>query len=149
MDLQALTTVLAHDELLADFIPADADIDTGRVNVALIVDGFADLLNLQITQIDIEPNSLSGLEMVQLYAPIPLELDENALAAVLEVLPEVNQAVPLIGFNVHLQEEFIYFRYVMLVPAGEIGLKLVTEATWMAHFALDNFASSLIAIVEK
>lgn len=75
MNLQALVEVLTADDLSAVFEPANEEFDADRVDVAMAIDGFADPITLQITQIEIEPDSMSGFEMIQIYVPIPLELD--------------------------------------------------------------------------
>ncbi len=146
MDLAALCDVLDADGLTAVFEPESAEFDADRVDVALEIEGFADPLTLQITQVETNPDTLPDLEMAQLYAPIPIEFDEDSVQAILEVLPDVNEAVPLIGFNLHLEESFVYFRHVMLVPVGEMGQRLITEAAWMVNFALDTYAQRFAAI---
>ena len=146
MDLVTLRNLLADDDLIATFELADEEFDADRVDVSVEIEGFSDPLTLQIMQVETDQDSLPGAEMVQLYAPIPLELDEEAADTIIGLLPEVNQAVPLIGFNVHPEEGFVYFRHVMLTPLGETGQQLVKEAVWMAHFALDTFAYRFAAI---
>jgi hypothetical protein len=144
MNLLTLKDNISEDGLPASFEPATEGFDAERVNVKLDIDGFAEPLTLQITEI--ETDQIKDLEMVQLYAPISIELGEAQARDILQILPEINEAVPLIGFNIHPEEKFVYFRHVMLVPEGNIGLKVVTEGTWMAHFALDMFAGRIAAI---
>jgi hypothetical protein len=145
MDLQALQKTLFEDNLPAAFLPADEELDAARVNVALDVEGFSQPIVLQITQVETEVGALSGLELIQLFAPIPLELEEEAASEIVWALPAINEVVPLVGFNVHPEERFVYFRHVMLVPEGEVGRGVVVEAVWMAHFALDMWASEFAA----
>ena len=144
MDLSKLQRVLFEDGLAAIFEPQDQEVDADRVSLALDVNGFADPLTLQITQIETAPGDLSDLELVQLYAPIPVPIDQVRMGEILEALPEINEAVPLIGFNLHMEDLFTYYRHVMLVPVGQIGLQVVKEGVWLAHFALDAFAAGLV-----
>jgi hypothetical protein len=143
MDLDALRRILFEDGLPAIFEPRDEEFDADRVGVALDTEGFLDPLILQITQIETTPGDLPDMELVQLYTPIPVSIEEDAVDEILAALPEVNEAVPLIGFNLHLEDRFIYYRHVMLAPAGDIGLQVVKEGVWLAHFALDAFAAGL------
>lgn len=149
MNFKALVKVLAADDLRAVFEPASEEFDADHVNVALDIEGFADPLILQITQIDVEPGHMSGFEMIQIYAPIPLELDEESADDLVGVLPDVNQAVPLIGFNVHPEEKFLYFRHVMLSPKGKIGAQMITEAVWLSQFAVDTFAPQFLELAQS
>ena len=115
MDFPALVKVLTADDLNAAFEPASEEFDADHVNVAMDIEGFADPLTIQITQIEVESDSMSGFEMIQIYIPIPLELDEESVDEIVGVLPDVNQQVPLIGFNVHPEENFLYFRHLLQI----------------------------------
>jgi hypothetical protein len=148
MDLDALQRVLFEDGLAAILEPRDEELDADRVSVALNVEGFEDPLVMQITQVETDPDDLEGMELIQLYAPIPVPVEEDAVDEILGTLPEVNELVPLIGFNLHLDDQFVYYRHVMLVPAGEVGQQVVTEGVWLAHFALDAFAGGLARMAQ-
>ena len=63
MDFPALVKVLTADDLDAAFEPASEEFDADHVNVAMAIDGFAEPLTLQITQIEVEPDNES--EFVQ------------------------------------------------------------------------------------
>ena len=149
MNFQALVKVLTADDLSSVFEPADEDFDADHVNVTMDIDGFAEPLTLQITQIEVESDDMSGFEMIQIYVPIPLELDEESVDDLVGVLPDVNQAVPLIGFNVHLEEKFMYFRHVMLTPKGKTGAQMIAEAVWLSQFAVDTFAHQFLEFAES
>jgi len=140
MDFRVLEQVLTDDDLSAVFEPATEEFDTDRVDVAIDIEGFDEPLVLPITQIEVESDDESEFEMIQIFVPIPLELNEKAVDDIVGLLPDVNQQVPLIGFNVHLEEQFVYFRHVMLAPEGETGAQLVTEAVWLSQYAVDTFA---------
>lgn len=147
MELQALERRLTGDGFIAAFVAASEDMDADHVNVALNTDGFARPLTLQITRIESEPGAMSGLGLVQLFVALPIEVAQEAVRDVLEVLPEINEATPLIGFNLHPEGPFVYFRHVMLVPEGESGLRVVNQAVWLVNFALDLFASELAKVI--
>ena len=87
--------------------------------------------------------------MIQIYAPIPLEIDEESVDDIVGFLPDINQQVPLIGFNVHLEEQFVYFRHVMLSPEGKTGAQMVTEAVWLSQYAVDTFAHRFLEFAES
>ncbi len=140
MDFRVLEQVLTDDDLSAVFEPASEEFDTDRVDVAIDIEGFDEPLVLQITQIEVETDDEPEFEMIQIFVPIPLELKEEAVDEIVGVLPDINQQVPLIGFNVDLEERFVYFRHVMLSPEGETGAQLVTEAVWLSQYAVDTFA---------
>ncbi len=143
MDFRVLEQVLTDDDLSAVFEPASEEFDTDRVDVAIDIEGFDEPLVLQITQIEVESDDEQEFEMIQIFVPIPLELKEEAVDEIVGVLPDINQQVPLIGFNVDIvdiEERFVYFRHVMLAPEGETGAQLVTEAVWLSQYAVDTFA---------
>ena len=143
MDFRVLEQVLNDDDLSAAFEAASEEFDTDRVDVAIDIEGFDEPLVLQITQIEVESDDEQEFEMIQIFVPIPLELKEEAVDEIVGVLPDINQQVPLIGFNVDIvdiEERFVYFRHVMLAPEGETGAQLVTEAVWLSQYAVDTFA---------
>lgn len=147
MDLHALSKTLFQEEHLPAIVEDATDaIDADHVKVAIEIDGFSEPLVLQIMHVETDPEVMSGLEMIQLYAPIPVELTEEAVEQIVWTLPEINEVVPLIGFNLHLEDNFVYFRHVLLAPEGEAGRRVVTEAVWMARFALDTFATEFAAL---
>ena len=149
MNFPALVKVLTADDLDAAFEPASEEFDADHVNVAMAIDGFSEPLTLQITQIEVESDNESDFEMIQIYVPIPLELDEESADDIIGVLPDVNQEVPLIGFNVHPEEKFLYFRHVMLSPKGKIGAQMITEAAWLSQFAVDTFALQFLEFAQS
>ncbi len=149
MDFRVLEQVLNDDDLSAAFEAASEEFDTDRVDVAIDIEGFDEPLVLQITQIEVESDDEPEFEMIQIYVPIPLDLNEEAVDDIIGVLPDVNQQVPLIGFNVHLEEQFVYFRHVMLSPEGETGTKMVTEAVWLSQYAVDTFALQFLEFAQS
>jgi hypothetical protein len=148
MDLDTLQRILFKEGLTAISAPRDEEFDADRVEVALDTEGFVDPIVLQITQIETDPDDLPDMELIQIYAPIPVPVEEDAVDEILAVLPDVNEAVPLIGFNLHLEDRFVYYRHVMLVPTGKIGLQVAKEGVWLAHFALDAFAGGLARMAQ-
>jgi hypothetical protein len=144
MDLQALSDHLLTDSLVSVYFDADDDHEIAQVVVRLPTQGFDEPLSLTVTQVE-TGNSMEGYELLQLYAPIPVQFDEAELLQLLVPVMEANEAVPLIGFNLHLGEMgFLYYRTVVLAPPGDAGIALVAEAIWLSAFSLDFHGASLI-----
>lgn len=149
MNLKALVNVLTADTLAAAFEPASEEFDADHVNVVMDIEGFDEPITLQITEVEVESEGKSDFEMIQIYVPIPMDLDEEAADDIIGILPDVNQEVPLIGFNVHPEEKFLYFRHVMLTPKSKTGAQMVTEAVWLSQYAVDTFAQQFLEFAES
>ena len=143
MDLVALAAAMAADGLLAGFEPATEDMPADRIEVHFPVDGLDEPVLIQVTAIEHDRDSMGGIEGYQVYAPIPAILGDDGLADAIEALPLINEATPLIGFSVSIEERFPYFRHVGLVAAGDEQAAVIREAVWLAGLALDQHASTL------
>lgn len=149
MDLVALAAAMAADGLLAGFEPATEDLPADRVVVHFPVDDLDEPVLIQVTEIDHDRDAMSGLDLYQVYAPIPAVLDDDGLAEAIAALPEINALTPLIGFSVSVEERFPYFRYVGLVPTGEEQAAVVTETVWLAGFALEQHAATFLESADE
>lgn len=149
MDLVALAAAMAADGLLAGFEPATEELPADRVVVQFPVDGLDEPVLIQVTEIEHDRDAMSGLDLFQVYAPIPTVLDDDEMAEAIAALPEINASTPLIGFSVSVEERFPYFRYVGLVPAGDEQAAVVVETVWLAGFALEQHAATFLESADE
>lgn len=146
MDLRLISAEMVLDGLDAEFLDATEELPSDRINVLLLVDGFDDEIVLQVTEVETDPEDMPGVEMFQLWAAIPVELDEAAVERVTRFLPAVNTLTPLIGFSVLPEEGIAYFRHVGMVSAGPESIPAIVQSVWMAHFALDHLAGNILRV---
>ncbi len=144
MDLAHYAIALASSGMKATFFPTDEEFDMERIEVLVDVEGFDAPLTIQVTRPPIAEEALDGLDMVQIYAPIPVELTPDQLDWMAYAVTRANELAALIGFSVREEESFLYFRTLMLLPPGEIALKMVVEGVMRTHYTLDLHAAILI-----
>ncbi len=147
MDLAALRDLLVAEPFQATLEPATDELPADRLTVALVVEQFASPLQLQIIRVPkAREDEMPGVELVQFYVPIPIEVTEVAAEEVRRLLPALNLDAPLMGFNYHEVERFVYFRYVLLVPtAGDVSRVLV-ETVWLIYFICDHLGAAAAAV---
>jgi len=61
-------------------------------------------------------SELPDVRLLQLYIPLPIDVSRDKHEAVRAALTQVNFDVPLMGFNLHEELSFLYFRTVQVVP---------------------------------
>jgi hypothetical protein len=150
MDLQQLADTLLDEGMVAVYYGVDVEREVPQVDVQLSNEAFDEPLTLSVSLVKTETDATSGFELVQLYAPIPVQLTEDDLAHLILPVLMTNEQVPLVGFNLHVEVVgFLYYRTVLLAPPGDVGLRLIVEAVWLAAFALDLHAADLIAEVRE
>jgi len=147
MDLEDVRDLLFRETFAATFDAATAELPSDRVNVSLDVERIASPLQLQIIQIPASPNDqAAGVAMYQFYVPIPIGVSEAAADEVRRLLPAVNLVAPLMGFNLHEDEGFVYFRYVLLTPASATAGPTIARTVWLIYFTLDNLAADVAEV---
>lgn len=148
MDLPAIAAEMVADGLEAVFNAATEELPSDRIDIEVEVFGFDEPLSLQVTHVEVDGDAMPEVEMYQIWAGIPEVLTQEAIEEAVLRLPALNILTPLIGFNVNVDEAFSFFRYVGLAPETNPG-RVVTEACWLAAFALENFALILIDGVDE
>ncbi len=150
MDLETIQELILLEGIEASFEPATTELPSDRVNVPLRLENLPELLQLQIIKVPkINDSDLPGVEMVQYYVPLPVLVDDAVVDEVLRLLPAVNLASPLNGFNYDEDAQAIYFRYLLLVPEGagkEILGPVILETLWLVFFVLDNLGADITAV---
>lgn len=144
MELSHYAIALAAAGMKATFFPTDAEFDVERIEVLVDVDGFEEPLTILVTQPPVGEGALDGLDLVQIYAPIPVELTDDQLVWMALAVSRANELAALVGFSVREEESFLYFRTLMLLPPGEIALKMIVEGVMRTHYTLDLHAAILI-----
>lgn len=150
MNLQQLADKLFADGMVAVFLAADPNDEAApddTVRVQLRAAGFDEPLMLTVSQADVDEGAHEGFELLQLYAPVPVEFFAAEAPALLEAAARANEFSPLVGFNVHVPGPYLYLRSVVLAPQGDAGIALVAEAVWLAAFTLDLHAANLVQLV--
>lgn len=90
-------------------------------------------------------SEMPDVRLLQLYVPLSFEVDKKHVERVRQALTRINFDVPLMGFNLHEELGFVYFRTVQVVPAvpdagnGATLLDMVS----IAHFLVTRYAGSL------
>lgn len=148
MDLPAIAEEMIADGLEAVFNVATEELPSDRIDIEVEVAGFDEPLSLQVTQVDVDGEAMPEVEMYQIWAGIPESLTPEAVEEAVLRLPALNILTPLIGFNVNVDEDFGFFRYIGLAPEMNPG-RVVTEACWLAAFALEHFALILVEGVDE
>ena len=143
MNLPVVAAEMVKDGLEAVFHEATEELPSDRIDIEIEVSGFDEPLSLQVTEIDIDREAMPEVEMYQIWAGLPQTLTADDLSDAISRLPALNILTPLIGFNVNEDEGFAYFRHVGLAPEVNPG-RVITEACWLAAFALEHFAIILI-----
>lgn len=98
----------------------------------------------------VRDSDLPGVEMLQFYVPLPVVVEDSAVNKLLRMLPDINLASPLNGFNYDAGEQAVYFRYLLLIPKGvgaEILKDVIVETVWLIFFVLDNLGADIVAVV--
>jgi hypothetical protein len=93
-------------------------------------------------------SELPDVRLLQLYIPLPFEVASTKHESVRSALTKVNFDVPLMGFNLHEEMSFLYFRTVQVVPAvpdAGTGATLLDMVS-IAHFLVTRYAGTLAEI---
>lgn len=148
MNLEAIRDLLLLEPFQAVFERADADIPADRVNVTLDVENLSPPLQLQITRVPkASETDMEGVEMLHFFVPFPILVQNAFVPEVLRMLPLLNLATPIMAFNYHEEERFIYFRHVLLIPQDADVRRVIAETVWLIYFTLDNLGAEIAAIV--
>ncbi|MBV9096932.1 MAG: hypothetical protein JO079_02640 [Frankiaceae bacterium] len=90
-------------------------------------------------------SELPDVRLLQLYIPMIMDVSPDKHDAVRSALTQVNFDVPLMGFNLHEQMGFLYFRTVQVVPAAPdagTGASLLDMVS-IAHYLVTRYAGPL------
>jgi hypothetical protein len=90
-------------------------------------------------------SELPDVRLLQLYIPLPFEVSPQNQEAVRSALTKVNFDVPLMGFNLHEEMGFLYFRTVQVVPAApDVGTgATLLDMVSIAHYLVTRYAGPL------
>jgi hypothetical protein len=93
-------------------------------------------------------SELPDVRLLQLYIPLPIDVSRDKHDAVRAALTQVNFDVPLMGFNLHEEMSFLYFRTVQVVPASpDVGTgATLLDMVSIAHYLVTRYAESLAEI---
>jgi hypothetical protein len=93
-------------------------------------------------------SELPDVRLLQLYIPLPIDVSPQKHEAVRSALTKVNFDVPLMGFNLHEEMNFLYFRTVQVVPASpDVGTgATLLDMVSIAHFLVTRYADTLAEI---
>ncbi len=146
MNLRSINETLIADNLMATFKEATDELPSDRIDVRLPVQGFDEPFTIQLTEIETDPEAMRGVGMYQIFAPIPVTVDEAGLAQVTSALPAINTLTSLGAFSVDPDERFAYLRYVGLVDDDCDPGRVITEALWLTGFTLEHHAATILAL---
>jgi len=90
-------------------------------------------------------SELPDVRLLQLYIPLPIDVSRDKHEAVRAALTQVNFDVPLMGFNLHEELSFLYFRTVQVVPASpDVGTgATLLDMVSIAHYLVTRYAEPL------
>jgi len=93
-------------------------------------------------------SELPDVRLLQLYIPLPFEVSPGKHEAVRSALTTVNFDVPLMGFNLHEEMSFLYFRTVQVVPASpDVGTgATLLDMVSIAHYLVTRYAGPLAEV---
>ena len=93
-------------------------------------------------------SELPDVRLLQLYIPMSLDVSPAKHDAVRKALTQVNFDVPLMGFNLHEELSFLYFRTVQVVPASpDVGTgATLLDMVSIAHYLVTRYAGPLAEI---
>lgn len=137
--LTLLSEILEREAYQIHQVPADGD---DPEHVYLKLDDDHDMQALVLPGLESE---LPDVRLLQFYVPLTVKVEEPSYAAVREALMTINLDVPLVGFNLHEELGFLYFRTVQVVPAspdagtGAAMLDMVN----LAHFVVSRYEPQL------
>jgi hypothetical protein len=143
MQLQEIQAVLDADEYVTSLEPASASSPVEHLMVLLEEDVGAQLLYIPGLE-----EELPQSKLLQIYIALPIEVSPAALGEVRRLLPHLNLELPLMAFNLHEGERFLYFRYVLVLPRDgrPSDGAVVTDALSLSHFIVDKFRGLLGAV---
>jgi hypothetical protein len=90
-------------------------------------------------------SELPDVRLLQLYIPLPIEVSRERHEAVRRGLTKVNFDVPLMGFNLHEELSFLYFRTVQVLPAvPDVGTgATLLDMVSIAHYLVTRYVEPL------
>ncbi|MDQ1685440.1 MAG: hypothetical protein QOC82_2177 [Frankiaceae bacterium] len=93
-------------------------------------------------------SELPDVRLLQLYIPLPIDVSTDKHEAVRSALTQVNFDVPLMGFNLHEEMSFLYFRTVQVVPASpDVGTgATLLDMVSIAHYLVTRYVEPLAEI---
>jgi len=93
-------------------------------------------------------SELPDVRLLQLYIPLPIDVARDKHEAVRRALTQVNFDVPLMGFNLHEEMSFLYFRTVQVVPASpDVGTgATLLDMVSIAHYLVTRYAEPLAGV---
>ncbi|MDQ1748588.1 MAG: hypothetical protein QOD07_2851 [Frankiaceae bacterium] len=140
--LDLLEKVLGEDSFKVQRHPATGD-TPDHLEVRLDDD-----YELQAVVLPGLESELPDVRLLQLYIPLPIDVSPDKHEAVRSALTEVNFDVPLMGFNLHEEMSFLYFRTVQVVPASpDVGTgATLLDMVSIAHYLVTRYAEPLAGV---
>jgi hypothetical protein len=140
--LDLLEKVLSDDAFKVQRHPATAD--TPDYLEARLDDDY----ELQAVVLPGLESELPDVRLLQLYIPLPIDVSRDKHDTVRAALTQVNFDVPLMGFNLHEEMSFLYFRTVQVVPASpDVGTgATLLDMVSIAHYLVTRYAEPLAGV---
>jgi hypothetical protein len=91
---------------------------------------------------------LKGPTFLQFFAPLPFTYSSERAAEVARFCHNLNGILPLNGFGISEEHEWIYYRQLMPCPDSGADSNLVVQTTWAIWYVIDRFGGLLKDIVE-
>jgi hypothetical protein len=151
MNLVDIQAVLEADDFETLLQTADDEIPVDRLQVALDnPENEEEPYILELIYIPGVEAELDDVKLLQFFVP----LDDVAPAALEEarrLLPHLNLQLPLVGFNLHEEGHYFYFRHVLALPEesrGDQDGSVITETVWLIYYLVRTFQSGLSKIAQ-
>lgn len=140
--LDLLEKVLADEAYKVQRYPASGD------NPDYLEARLDDDYELQAVVLPGLETELPDVRLLQLYIPLSINVSPNRQESVRSALTQVNFDVPLMGFNLHEEMGFLYFRTVQVVPASpDVGTgATLLDMVSISHFLVTRYAGALADI---
>lgn len=142
--LSNVATHFNQNNLFTQLVPQNEQVPFEQLFVLLGQDHKKRDLRLEMLVL---PN-MEELDMLQFFVHLPFSPNPTTLPNAAQFIQFLNEQLPVGHFCINEANGWIYFRYVMAQPAGNVNPETAYQVFWMVDYVVKNFVQVLEDVIE-
>lgn len=143
-DLARAAEPLEEEGFENRLVPANETVPHQQLFVALDAEGWNSGLQLELVFVP----DLEDLTVLQFFVLLPIDISRAPVAALARFILMVNRYLPVAGFGLSEQDQWLYFRHLMPCPNRELDPATIVNTVWMIEYLISRFSHPIRALVD-
>lgn len=142
MDILQIKEIFDNDNFTTSYFERTKALPFERVNLIMPTELKDQLLLEMLYSPDID-EVMMGFRLFQYFVRLPFDIDEGMLENIKKLVLKINMGLPLMGFGVNEDDQYLYFKHIQLIPnkqdIAEDLKEVVVENVYMISFIMNRF----------